>query len=110
MYSIKKERINSFWTVKTIRVWDVDSVREMCIRNKFYTCGDNSDYQKLMTFVTEHSPTTPAMFWVARDIFIHSKIEDDRTTSERLEYIFFCLENYTITTSYTVEVQREDEN
>ena len=110
MYSIKKEVFNSVWTVKTIRVWDADSIRDMCIRNNFYTCGSNEDYEKLMTYVTEHSPTTPAMFWVARDIFLHSKIEDERTAQERLGYILFCLELGAITTNFEVYAGWKDDN
>lgn len=110
MYLVKKEYFNNSWIIKTIRVWDVDSIREMCIKCKFYTRGNGRDYQELFDFVIENAPTTPAMFWVARNIYIHSEIEDDITLNEQMEHIFFCLENYAITTSYSVKMRCEDDN
>lgn len=78
------------------RNWSSESVRECCIRNDFYTCGDNEDYMKMLQFVEDSQVTIANLYRVAKDIYEHS---DEQT----IENVMFCLNKDAIDTFYTVQ-------
>ena len=104
MYYTTKE-VEGMWSVKKIRHWTIDLIRNMCIEHNLYTCGDNKDYQNLMSYVADHVPTMQCMFWVARDIFAHSKFDDDSLITEQLDHIMWLIEHWAVITTYSVEMR-----
>jgi len=64
-------------SIKVERMWDSADVRNLCIKNRFYTCGDCEAYDKMLTFVRKNKPTANNIFKVAEDIYNHSDIDLD---------------------------------
>ena len=104
MYYTTKE-VEGMWSVKKIRHWTIDGIRRMCIENNLYTRGDNKDYQNLMSYVSDHVPTMQCMFWVARDIFAHSKFNNESLITEPLSHIMWLIEHEAVITTYSVEMR-----
>lgn len=76
--------------------WDFMEVRQLCIKHDWYTCGDCSDYNNMLLFVSDNEATTENIARVARDIYEHSDTSDETITN-----IMCYLANDTVTTSYT---------
>ena len=88
--------------IKSVRVWDIEGVRAMCIRENFYTAGCCSDYGKMLNMVTEHqNPSDYDIYMVAKDILDHTNVDLKQT----VENIMYLLINDVIKTCYTVEFQ-----
>ena len=67
--------------VKESRVLYSDSVRSLCIKNEWYTCGTSSDYKKLLDYVaSKRTFTINDIKKVAINIYNHSDI--DKLASE----------------------------
>ena len=64
------------------RFWNCDNLRELCINNHYYTCGDNDDYIYIMRFIRVHKPTDHNISLVAMDIYRHS--DKESTTLEEV--------------------------
>lgn len=75
--------------VKIKRLWTADAVRELCIRENFYTAGDNSEYKTMLNTVKAYPPNVDAVYTVARDICEHSH-------GQTISNIMFLLERYAI--------------
>ena len=54
--------------------WSAADIRDMCVINGYYTCGDNEEYRKMLRFVSENPAGLENMLLVADDIFKHSDI------------------------------------
>ena len=67
------------------RFWDSDSIREACIKFSWYTCGNCTDYHKMLDFVDSHKPTDNNISKVIEDIFNHSEQE-----GRDLESVAYC--------------------
>ena len=53
--------------------WTASKVRTVCVHNDFYTCGDNDEYDKMLTYVSNHeSPDEDDLLVIASDILRHS--------------------------------------
>ncbi|MBR3552510.1 MAG: hypothetical protein IKN72_03870 [Clostridia bacterium] len=78
------------------RRWNAEDVRLTCIRNKFYTRGNNQEYAKMLELVDGLLPTPENLYIVAKDICDHSK---DQTIS----HIMFVLELEDVYTFYHIE-------
>lgn len=65
--------------MKFKRVWNMQVVRDVCIRCNWYTCGTSKDYDNMLQFVDGHKPTDRNIEKVATDIYYHSEKEDGRT-------------------------------
>ena len=52
--------------------WTACDVRAYCIKNDFYTRGDNQSYGAMLEFVDENDPTDRSVRLVAMDIITHS--------------------------------------
>lgn len=77
------------------RSWDSDQVRRACIRNNLYTCGTNEQYSEMLELVDRLSPTTKAMYTIAKNIYEHS--EDQTITN-----IMYILEADAVITTFTM--------
>lgn len=55
------------------KVWSWHNMREMCIRENFYTCGSCEEYDAMLAKVRENEPTDEIIYGVAADINAHSK-------------------------------------
>ena len=73
------------------RVWSSDSVREACIKFDWYTCGNYTDYHKMLDFVDSHKPTDRNICRVVEDIFNHSD-QDGRD----LESVAYCFGKFAV--------------
>lgn len=54
------------------RFWSARSVREACVNNELYTCGDAHDYAMMLRRVEVLSPVFENLYDIARDISSHS--------------------------------------
>lgn len=55
-----------------VEVWTASNIRTMCIEHDFYTCGTNSNYCDLLSFIDETEPTFNNVYAAAFDIVMHS--------------------------------------
>ncbi len=80
-------------TIKFIveRFWVSTTVRQICTRNGFYTCGSNTDYIKMLGKVDRHNrnPDDDLIFDIAADIYSHS----DRSNGLELGTVLYILLN-----------------
>lgn len=66
--------------VREIRLLAPMDLRKLCIKNNWYTMGDNEQYGNLLINLTHHGSqnmTTADIEAVARDIMEHSDMDDD---------------------------------
>ena len=77
-------------------VWHASDVRHLCIKNEWYTRGDNKAYSAILDMVDESEPTTANIYKVAKDIKEHS------STDYEIENIMFELKKWCVTTFYTI--------
>ena len=76
--------------MKFVFKWSFDKVRRMCIDNDFYICGDNEDYSKMLTYVTNHEePDEDDLLTVASDILRHSDedVKENFTVKDIVEVL-----------------------
>lgn len=82
--------------ITIMRKWSSGDVREACIKNNFYTRGDNESYKKMLDLVDSTEPTPENLYSVAKDIKEHS---EDQSISN----VMFCIEKDAVLTFYEVE-------
>lgn len=77
------------------RLFFSDSVRNLCIRENWYTAGDCKDYDAMLRYVDENNGTLEAIKYVAEDIYNHSTSSewDGYSKQDILENIAFHLVN-----------------
>ena len=63
---------------KEIRPLTVDSLRSLCIRQNWYTGGNNAEYEHLLYDLADSKPhlTTQDIINIAEDIAAHSDLKD----------------------------------
>ncbi len=63
---------------KEIRTLTAYSLRSLCIRQNWYTRGDNAAYEHLLFDLADSKPhlTTEAIIEIAEDIAAHSNLQD----------------------------------
>ena len=83
--------------IQVTRQWSAASVRNVCIENNYYTCGDNEDYEHMLNWVERLYPNTDNMYFIAQDIAKHSA--DDLPISS----IMFQLERSAVSTFFQIE-------
>ncbi len=81
--------------IKSEKFWSWNRVREMCIRENFYTCGDCDEYDAMLTKVRENAPTDEMIYEIAKDI-------NDHTKGQTVTNIMFIIANDVVKTSYTL--------
>lgn len=64
---------------KEIRRISAQALRELCIEEDWYTCGDNEDYGHLLLDLAGHKAniTTDDIVEIATDIIEHSELDID---------------------------------
>ncbi len=67
-------------TTKTRKSINRDDLRNLCIRQEYYTRGDCKAYEELLDFVTDRNITDTDIIAIADNIYDHSDI--DRIMSE----------------------------
>lgn len=77
--------------------WSSSDIRNMCIKNDWYTAGDIKAYSKMLDFVEDNEPTKLNIWKVAKDILDHSS-EDDLY----VEAIMFTIANDVVKTFFEV--------
>lgn len=93
-------------TIKEAKKWNADRVRSMCIRNDYYTKGNNAEYADMLETVDTVEPTTDNIMLVAMDISKHSEMERYGyrwNDAEAIEGIMFNLANDCVYTFYEIE-------
>ena len=75
--------------------WTTNSVRECCIRNELYTCGDNDEYMSMLETVQNTEPTDNNLLAVARDICEHS-------ANQTITNIMFLLNREAVFTTFLI--------
>lgn len=69
--------------------WSSDHIVKMCIDEGFYSCGTNTDYDSMLSFVDDHKPTYENIYKVAYDITMNtdSKLMNDNSAADIREFI-----------------------
>ena len=64
---------------KEIRTLTANNLRNLCIRQNWYTCGDNAEYEHLLydLAASKSHLTTQDIIKIAEDIAAHSDLQDD---------------------------------
>lgn len=62
---------------KERRVLYPSDLKELCIKNRWYTKGTNEDYNNLFDFIREKEITTDAIVDIAFNIFQHSNLHEE---------------------------------
>ena len=78
------------------RQWTRYTVRQTCIKHDLYTCGDNEEYDHMLSWVERLCPNTENLYFIAEDIQKHSK---DQTVTN----VMFLLEKDAVTTTFEVD-------
>ena len=87
--------------ITQIDKWSSDSIRTLCIKERWYTRGDNRDYCALLNFVGRTAPEVENIKTVAEDICGHSK-DLDCTKKEDIESVMFMIRRYAVDTFYEI--------
>ena len=79
------------------RVWFVDDIISVCIRNDLYTRGNTNDYDNMLNKVRENEPTVNNIYLVAKDILEHTKngeftVVDIMNLLSKIVYIIYRIE------------------
>lgn len=82
--------------IKTTRKWSLGSVREACIKNNLYTCGDCEEYDHMLNWVERLYPSTENMYFIANDIVEHSE-------GQTISNVMFILEKDAINTFFEID-------
>lgn len=88
--------------------WSRDALYTLCNKEKWYTGGDNSEYEALLSLAEEAEPTDGNIFLAARDIAEHSS-DYDANDPEDIAGIMFVIRKFTVNVFYTVEKEEGDE-
>lgn len=89
--------------IEAIQVWSAYEIRSMCVKNDYYTRGDNEAYRKMLNFVSEHKPTTENIYKVAVDIVAHSDLSEEGVDDiEMIEGMMFDISKDCVSTHYTI--------
>ena len=83
-------------TITTSRSWSSGNIMASCIRNRFYTCGTNREYENMLRMVDQNDPTPEILYQVAKDIYDHSK-------NQTITNIMFVLEKEAVNTFYYID-------
>ena len=61
--------------MKIIRTMNRDKIRQHCINNNYYTCGNCREYERMFE-MADNAVTDEEIIAVGRDIWEHSDMED----------------------------------
>lgn len=73
--------------LKVVKWIEWDTVRNICIRNNWYTRGTTEEYMKLHDYIMEHrNYTEESILYIATDIYNHSNFSEFEGASD-IEFI-----------------------
>ena len=78
------------------RQWTRYTVRQTCIKHDLYTCGDNEEYDHMLSWVERLCPNTENLYFIAENIQKHSK---DQTVTN----VMFLLERDAVITTFEID-------
>ena len=80
--------------------WDMESVRDVCIKNDLYTCGDCEEYEEMLNRVANNPhPSDFGIYMIAQDIVTHSEYQT-------ITNVMYLLANGAV--RYTFEIDGKD--
>ena len=88
--------------------WSRDALYALCNKEKWYTGGDNWEYEELLSMTEEVQPTDSNILLMARDIAQHSPDYDPNDPKE-VQNIMFMIRKFAVNVFYTVEKEEGDE-
>lgn len=77
------------------RRWSTSRVREVCIENDLYTCGDNEEYEHMLSWVKRLYPNVENLHFIAENICKHSK-------GQTVTNIMYLLEKDAVVTTFEI--------
>ncbi len=90
-------------TIKETRFISGGSVRQLCIRENYYTNGTNAEYEVLLNAANRlgaENVTADGLYSLAKNIYEHSEM-DIYDANEAIAQIMYCL-NLACVTTYTI--------
>lgn len=64
--------------IKEIKRIDTDKLRNMCIKNNWYTVGTSVDYYNMFKMCEKDNITAKQLYRIAKDIYEHTNIDSAR--------------------------------
>lgn len=98
MKIIREEKLNSM------------DVRQLCIRNEYFTCGDCLEYEKLFQMCDEYDETVESLKKIAEHIINNSaqdKFDPFEEYSDRVCGVMFDLIKYCSYSIFIPEVEND---
>lgn len=81
----------STYGYKETRSIDMSELRNLCIKQSWFTCGDNEEYSELLNMVNNTELTTDLIVELASIIYSHSESDNDHTMSEHITNIMYLI-------------------
>lgn len=89
--------------IKVTNAWDSCRVRNLCIKNNYYTRGDCDAYGKMLEFVDANKPTPNNIYKVADDIVRHSEMEKyNCEEKELIQAVMYDLANTVVKSHFEI--------
>lgn len=86
--------------------FDVDRIRQMCIKRNLYTRGDCQHYSAMLDFARDADVTTENLVKIAQDIAEHSNLQaysSNGSYCECVENFIYVLANECVWRDYVIE-------
>lgn len=81
--------------MKETRIINWNDLRNLCIKNDWYTRGNNEEYANMLDYATSNDLNTARMMVVAEDIIIHSNparfVDCGANGTTPMQYVMFEL-------------------
>ena len=61
--------------IKETKKIDSDKLRNMCIKNNWYTAGSTEDYSKMFEMCKKDNISTSQLYKIAKDIYEHTNVD-----------------------------------
>lgn len=88
--------------IKENRFWSRERVRQACINNELYTCGDCEEYEHMLDCVNKLYPNTENIYFIAKDIAEHSN-------DQAISNVMYILVNEAVITTFELEDEEVEE-
>ena len=85
--------------IRETKTLDAMDVRDYCIRNQYYTCGNNKDYSEMLEFAGKCTGKPEELYKLAVDILEHS--DNQRFSVADIEDVMYGLSRLVVSL-YTI--------
>lgn len=65
--------------IKEVKKIDTDKLRNICIKNNWYTRGTNREYSNMFKMCEKDNISTNDLYEIAKDIYEHTSVEDAKS-------------------------------